>query len=144
MSTIRWMRQATQAEEIALQVAEDEHFFVNQSPESVEKDKFVTDMISSVDGELAFEGMTTSPIVDQILAYAKECKPISDKMHFILTMIRSTSIFTRILRCREPEVSAVWLSEFLFSSLLSKCGATVGVDGRSTPSVELRSLQSSS
>jgi hypothetical protein len=40
------------------------------------EDKFMTDMISSVDGELVFdlkwpEGMTTSPMVDQILAYAK-------------------------------------------------------------------------
>lgn len=103
-------------------------------------------MISFVDGELEFdlnwpEGMTTSPMVDQILAYSKVCKPISDKIHFILTMIRSTSIFTRILRCR-PGVSAVWLSGFL--PLVSKCGATVDVTGGSTSGVELRSLQPSS
>ena len=66
------MRQAIQAEEIALQVAEDEHFFKSRRSESVvEIDKFVTDIISSVNGGLVFdlpEGMTTSPMVDQILA----------------------------------------------------------------------------
>jgi hypothetical protein len=45
-------------------------FSTSHSSESVvEKDKFVTDMIASVDGELEFdlpEGMTTSPMVDQI------------------------------------------------------------------------------
>ena len=47
-------------------------FSTSHSSESVvEKDKFVTDMIASVDGELVFdlpEGMTMSPMVDQILA----------------------------------------------------------------------------
>ena len=67
------MRQAIQVEEIASQVAEDEHFVhTSQSSESVVgKDKFATDMIASVDGELVFdlpEGMTTSLMVDQILA----------------------------------------------------------------------------
>ena len=66
------MQQAILAEEIELRVVEDEHFFTSQSSESVvDKNKFVTDMISSVDGELVLdlpEGMTTSPIVDQILA----------------------------------------------------------------------------
>jgi hypothetical protein len=43
----------------------------HKSDFSSRKNKFVTDMIASVDGELAFdlpEGMTTSPMVDQILA----------------------------------------------------------------------------
>ena len=67
------------------------------------EDRFMTDMISSVDGELVFdlkwpEGMTTSPMVDQTLAYAKDGKHISGRIHFILTTIRSTSIFTRTLR----------------------------------------------
>ena len=66
------MQQAILAEEIELRVVEDEHFFTSQSSELVvDKNKFVTDMISSVDGELVLdlpEGMTTSPIVDQILA----------------------------------------------------------------------------
>lgn len=67
------MRQAIQAEEIALQAVEDEHFFTQiiSSESVVEKDKLATDMISSVDGELVFdlpEGMTTSPMVDHILA----------------------------------------------------------------------------
>ena len=137
------MRQAIQAEEIASRVAEDEHFFHKSEFRIGRKDKFVTDMIASVDGVLVFdlpEGMTTSPMVDQILAYAKDCKPITVKIHIILTMIRSTSIFTRILRCRLG-VSEVWFSDFLFMSLLSLRGATVGVTGGSTSSVELGSLQ---
>ena len=48
------MRQEIQAEEIALQVAEYEHFFTSQSSES-NKDKLVTHMISSVEGELVFD-----------------------------------------------------------------------------------------
>lgn len=59
-------------------------------------------------------------------------------MYFILTIIRSTSKFTRILRCREL---GVWSSGFLFKSLLSKCGVIVGVVGGSTSSVDVRCLR---
>lgn len=69
------MQQVIQVEEIAWQVAEDEHFFTGQSFKKNKKINFVTDMISSVDNKPEFdlEGMTTSPIVDQILAYAMDC-----------------------------------------------------------------------
>ena len=111
------------------------------------KIRFVTDMISSVDSEsgLDLEGITTSPIVDQILAYGMDfCQPISERMHSILTVIRSTSIFTRILRCRALGVSVISLSGFLSMSLLSRCGAIVGVVIGLTPSIDSRSLRSCS